>query len=727
MRKWLVLAVLAVLAAVALPAVAAQPATQPVPPAAKAAVPVAAANPFFAEWTTPFGVPPFGAIEVAHYRPAFAEGIARERAEVAAIAKNPEPPTFANTVAALDGAGEFLDRVESVFYGQLSAETSEALQTVAKEVAPQLAALGDDIHLDPALFVRVKAVWEKRDAPDLTGEQKKLVDETYQEFVRGGANLDAVGQARLRAVNKELSLEGLKFGDNVLRETNAYRLVIEKQADLAGLPPAVVSAAAAAAKAAKLDGKWVFTLQAPSLWPFLQYADNRELRRQIFTAYITRCDHGDASDNKGVLAKIAALREEKAKLLGFPTWANFVLDRNMAKTPEKVYGLLDQLWAPALAVAHQEAADLQAAIKADGQSFKLEPWDWRYYSERVKKARYDFDEEALRPYFKLDNVRDGAFYVANKLYGITFAERTDIPKYHPEVRTFEVKDADGSFLGVFMTDYYPRPGKRGGAWSGRYRGQWFKDGKDIRPIVVNVCNFSRPAGDAPALLSLEEAETLFHEFGHGLHSLFSRVHYHGVARVPRDFVELPSQIMENWVLEPEVLKVYAKHWKTGDVIPAELVAKVDRARRYNQGFATVEYLAASYLDMDWHTIADAKERDATAFEDAAMAKIHMMPEIVVRYRSPYFSHIFGPGGGYSAGYYSYIWAEVLVADAFQAFKEQGIFDQATARSFRANILERPGTGDVMEAYVRFRGHEPSVQPLLVKRGLTGTPAAAASK
>ncbi|TAM48977.1 MAG: M3 family peptidase [Acidobacteria bacterium] len=724
MRKWLVLAVLA---AAALPAVAAQPATQPVPQAATAAAPAAAANPFFAEWTTPFGVPPFGEIRVEHYLPAIKEGIARERAEVVTIAKNPQPPTFANTVAALDGAGEFLDRVDAVFYGQLSAESSPELQAVAKEAAPLLAALGDDINLDPVLFARVKAVWEKRGTLGLTGEQKKLVDDTYQEFVRGGANLGPAGQERLRAINKELSLEGLKFGDNVLRETNAYRLVIDKPADLAGLPPGVVSAAAAAAKAAKLDGKWVFTLQAPSIWPFLQYADNRELRRQILTAYTTRCDHGDASDNKAVLAKLAALRFEKAKLLGFATWANFVLDRNMAKTPDKVYGLLDQLWTPALAVAGREAADLRAAIAADGKEFKLEPWDWRYYSEKVKKARYDFDEEALRPYFKLENVRDGAFYVANKLYGITFVERTDIPKYHPEVRTFEVKDADGSFLGVFMTDYHPRPGKRGGAWSGRYRGQWFKDGKDVRPIVVNVCNFSRPAGDAPALLSLEEAETLFHEFGHGLHSLLSRVHYHGAARVPRDFVELPSQIMENWVLEPEVLKVYAKQWKTGEVIPAELVAKVDRARKFNQGFATVEYLAASYLDMDWHTVADATPRDATAFENAAMARIHMMPEIVVRYRSPYFSHIFGPGGGYSAGYYSYIWAEVLVADAFQAFAERGIFDQATARSFRNNILERAGTGDAMEAYVRFRGHEPSVQPLLVKRGLTAAPATADTK
>ena len=707
MRKWLALVVLAL---VALPAFAQQ-----------AAVPPTTANPFFEAWTTPFGVPPFAQIKEAHYLPAFNEGITRERKETDAIAKDPQAPTFANSLEALDQAGEFLDRVEIVFYGQLSAETNDALQGIAKEVAPMLSALNDDINLNEALFARVKAVWEKRDTLGLTQEQKKLVEETYKDFVRGGANLDANGKERLRAINKELSLIGLKFGDNVLKETNTYRLVIEKKEDLAGLPSGLVGAAADAAKNAKLEGKWVFGLQAPSIWPFLQYADNRELRRQILMAYVSRADHGDANDNKAILSKIAALRAEKAQLLGYKTWADFILDRNMAKVPARVYGLLDQLWTPALAVAHKEAADIQAVIRAGGQEFKLEPWDWRYYSEKVKKARYDFDEEALRPYFKLDNVRDGAFYVANKLYGITFTERTDIPRYHTEVRTFEVKDADGSHLGVFMTDYHPRPGKRGGAWSGRYRNQYFRDGKDIRPIVVNVCNFSRPTGDAPALLSLEEVETLFHEFGHGLNSLFSRVHYKGVARVPRDFVELPSQIMENWVLEPDVLKVYARHWKTGEVIPSELIAKVDRARKYGQGFASVEYLAACYLDMDWHTLSQPREESTTEFENASMAKIHMMPEIFVRYRSTYFNHIFGGGTGYSAGYYSYIWAEVLVADAFQAFKERGIFDQATAKSFRTNILERPGTEDAMTVYVRFRGHEPSVEPLLVKRGLKEAP------
>ncbi len=721
MRKWLVLALVF---AFAFPVVA-QPVAQGAPQAAPAAATAASGNPFFAEWTAPFGVPPFPQIRDAHYLPAFKEGIARKRREVDAIVASTAAPAFANTVAALDASGEFLDRVQTVFYGQLSAETSDNLQAIAKDVSPLLSALSDDINLDPRLFARVKAVWEQRAGAGLDAEQRRLTEETYKDFVRGGANLDPTGQERLRAINKELSLIGLKFGDNVLRETNSYRLVVDRQADLAGLPPGVVAAATMAAKAAKLEGKWVFGLQAPSIWPFLQYAENRELRRQILAAYVSRGDHGDANDNKAILTRIAALRGEKARLLGFPTWADFVLDRNMAKTPDRVYALLDQVWAPALAVAHKEAADLQAAIAADGKEFKLEAWDWRYYAEKVKRARYDFDEEALRPYLKLDNVREGAFYVANRLYGITFTERTDIPKYNPEVRTFEVRDADGSLLGVYMTDYHPRPGKRGGAWSGRYRDQYFKDGKDVRPIVVNVCNFSRPTADTPALLSLEEAETLFHEFGHGLNSLFSRVHYRGASRLPRDFVELPSQIMENWVLEPEVLKVYAHHWKTGAPIPAELIAKLDRARKFNQGFASVEYLAASYLDMDWHTIKGAAAPDATAFENASLARIHLMPEIVVRYRSPYFSHIFGPGGGYSSGYYSYIWAEVLVADAFEAFKEKGIFDQTTAHAFRTEVLERAGTGDAMEAYKRFRGHEPSVEPLLVKRGLKEASAASA--
>ncbi len=674
-------------------------------------------NPLLQDWKTPFAVPPFQLIRENHFLPAMKEAIARQRSEVEAIAKNPQPPTFANTIEALDKSGEMLSKINSVFANLISAETNERLQAINREVAPMLSALRDDIRLNPALFNRVRTVWAQREALKLSPEQQRLLEETHKSFVRGGANLDAAQKERLRKINAELSTLGIKFGDNLLHETNAYRLVIEKQEDLAGLPPSVVAAAADAARTSDAAGKWVFTLQAPSIWPFLQYADNRELRRGILTAYMTRCDHGDQYDNKATLSHIAALRAEKAQMLGYKSHADFVLEDNMAKTPDKVLALLNQLWMPARAVALKEAAALQEMMKNEGGALKLEPWDWRYYAEKVRKARYSLDEQELRPYFQLDQVREGAFYVAKQLYGITFTSRPDLPVYNPEVKAFEVKDKDGSHLGVFYADYHPRPGKRVGAWSSRYREQWIKDGQDIRPVVVNVCNFTRPAGSEPALLSLEEVNTLFHEFGHGLNSLFARVRYRGLSSVPRDFVELPSQIMENWALEPEVLKVYARHYKTGQIIPAELVEKIKQSEKFNQGFATVEYLAASLLDMDWHMLTAGQAVDATEFERQSMAGIRMLPEIVVRYRSPYFNHIFGPGGGYSAGYYSYIWSEVLDADAFQAFKEKGIFDQATARSFRTNILERGGSEDAMTLYKRFRGAEPSVEPLLVRRGL----------
>jgi peptidyl-dipeptidase Dcp len=679
------------------------------------ATPSAEANPFFQPWNTPFGVPPFEQIKNEHFLPALKKGIEEKRREVGAIAKKPEAATFSNTIEALDRAGELLERVQSVFSNLTSAETNDRLQEIQKEVAPLLSALQDDILLDPQLFARVKAVFEQRGKLKLSAEQLRLLEETRKDFVRGGANLGPDEKRRLRAINEELAVLGVRFGNNLLKETNAYRLVIDKPGDLSGLPETLVRAAADAAKPAGLPGKWVFTLHAPSIWPFLSYADNRELRRQILTAYIQRGDNGNQYDNKQILSRIAALRAERAKLLGYPTHAHFVLEEAMAKEPAKVYGFLDQLWKPALSVAGQEAQALQRMMREQGRDFKLEPWDWRYYAEKVKQARYELDENQLRQYFTLDNVRQGAFYVANKLYGLTFVERTDIPKYHSEVRAFEVKDSDGSHLGVFLVDYHPRPGKRGGAWSSRYRGQRIQDGKDIRPITVNVCNFTRPAGDQPALLRQEEAETLFHEFGHGLHSLLQRIHYRSLARVPRDFVELPSQIMENWAFEPAVLKVYAKHYRTGAPIPDELVTKIEKAAKYNQGFLTVEYLAASFLDMDWHTISAGQAPDAIAFEKAALEKIRMMPEIVVRYRSPYFQHIFA--GGYSSGYYSYIWSEVLDSDAFQAFKEKGLFDQETASAFRKKILEKGGTADAMEMYKSFRGREPSVEPLLKKRGL----------
>jgi peptidyl-dipeptidase Dcp len=674
-------------------------------------------NPFFTEWTTPFGVPPFAEIKEEHYLPAFKEGIARRRAEVDAIVATPNAPSFANTIEALEGSGMLLAKVRPVFFALLDAESTPGMQELAKEIAPMMAAQRDDVFLNEALFGRVKAVWEQRDTIQLTPEQQTLLRNTYREFVRGGANLAAAQKERLRAINGELSVLTLKFSDNLLAETNAYRLVVERSEDLAGLPASSVAAAAEEAVTAGLPGTWVFTLKAPSIWPFLQYADNRELRRQIVTAYITRCDHGDAADNKGVLSRIVALRTGKANLLGFPTWADFVLDERMAKTPDRVYALLNQVWTPALAVAKKEAADLQAAIKAEGGDFALQPWDWRYYTEKVRKARYELDEEALRPYFKLDNVRDGAFTVANRLWGLTFVPRPDLPGYNPEVKAFEVRDRDGSTLGVLMTDYHPRASKRGGAWMDNFRDQWVKDGTDIRPVIYNVGNFSRPTGDTPALLSVEEAKTLFHEFGHALHGLLSRCRYRSTSgtAVYRDFVELPSQIMENWVLDPTVLPLYARHWKTGAPIPGELVAKLKKSEQFDQGFTTTEFVAAAFLDMDWHTRTDTTEVNTTEFERAALGRIGLIPEIVVRYRSPYFNHIFG--GDYSAGYYSYNWAEVLDADAFQAFSEKGIFDQDTARSFRVNILERGGSEDPMELYKRFRGREPSVEPLLARRGL----------
>ncbi|HEY3383615.1 MAG TPA: M3 family metallopeptidase [Vicinamibacterales bacterium] len=688
-------------------------AAAPAPAPAQAAVP--ADNPLLEEWKTPFQVPPFQEIKPEHFLPAFKAAVAQSRKELAVIVDNPQPPTFVNTIEALENAGELLSKVQGVFGALQGAETNPQLQAVNREVTPILSALRDETRLNPKLFERVKAIYDQRASLKLTPIQKKLVEDTFKGYVRSGANLDPAKKEQLKKINGELSMLSVKFGDNLLRDTNAYRLVIDKQEDLKGLPPSVVASGADAAKAAGMAGKWVYTLQAPSIWPFLQYADNRELRRQIIEAYTTRCDHNDQWDNKKTLTRLATLRAERAQLMGYKTFADYVLEENMAKTPAGVYGLLNQLWTPARAVALKEAADLQGAIDKEGGKFKLEAGDWRYYTEKVRKARFDLDEQALRPYFKLDNVVQGAFAVANKLYGITFTPRTDLPVYNPEVKTYEVKDADGSLLAVFYTDYHPRPGKRVGAWTGGMRGGYVRSGKVVRPIVTNVCNFSRPSGDEPALLTLEEVNTLFHEFGHALASFLGKVPYSSISRFPRDFVEVPSQIMENWCLEPEVLKMYAKHYKTGEVIPLALVEKIEKSAQFNQGFITVEYLAASMLDMDWHTLTTTQEPDATAFEKASMEKIKNLPEIPPRYRSPYYSHIFS--GGYSAGYYAYIWSEVLDKDAFQAFKEAGnLFDQKTARAFRM-LLEQGGTEEAMTAYKKFRGREPSVEPLLKARGL----------
>ena len=675
-------------------------------------------NPFFTEWKTPFGTPPFNKIkEDVHYLPAFEEGMAQHQKEIDAIVNNTEAATFENTMEAMELSGKLLKKVRKVFSNMLSANTSDTLQGTAKHLAPLMSKHNDDIWLNEKLFQRVKAIYEQKEYLELTAEQYKILEKYYKDFIRGGANLNEEKKAEMREINKELSLLSLKFGENVLKETNKFEMIIDKEENLAGLPDAVITGAAEAAKERGHDGKWVFTIHKPSFIPFLQYSEKRDLREKVFKAYINQGDNSDELDNKEILEKMAALRVKKANLLGYETHAHFVLEENMAKVPENVYDLLYKLWKPALVIAKKEAYELQSMIYEEGNNFKLEPWDWWYYAEKVKKAKYNLDEEMLRPYFKLENVIDGVFQLADKLWGIQFEEKKKIPTYNEDVRVFEVKEADGSHIGILFTDYFPRASKRGGAWMSEYRDQSNIGGKQIRPVICNVGNFSKPTGDKPSLLSVDEVETLFHEFGHALHGLLTDCSYPKLSgtNVSRDFVELPSQIMENWAFEPDVLKLYAKHYETGEMIPDELVEKMKKASKFNQGFATVEYLAASFLDMDYHTLTQAKEVNALKFEKESLEKISLIPEIIVRYRSTYFRHIFS--GGYSSGYYSYIWSEVLDSDAFQAFKETSLFDQKTAASYRKNILAAGGTEDPMVLYKRFRGKEPSIEPILEKRGL----------
>ena len=603
------------------------------------------------------------------------------------------------------------------FSGQSSVNTTDEIQALEQELYPVLSAHSDDISLNPALFTRVKVVYDKQASMNLNKEQKKLLEETYKGFVRGGANLDADKQARLRELNEKISVLELTFGQNVLKETNAFKLVVDNKEDLAGLPESLIAAAAETAAADSMEGKWIFTLHNPSVMPFLQYADNRALREKIFKAYINRGNNGNGNDNKNVVKELVAARLDKAKLLGYEDFAAFVLDENMAKNEKNVYNLLDQIWTPALKKAKEELADINAEIKKEGGDFEAEGWDWRYYADKARQAKFNMDENEVRPYLELNHVREGAFYVANKLYGITFTEIKDIPKPDPDAFAFECKDKDGSSLGVLYMDFYTRPGKGGGAWCGGYRDQSYKDGKKVLPVVTTVFNFSKPAAGQPALLSADEAETVFHEFGHALHGLFADVHYTGVAGVPRDFVELPSQVMEHWVFEPEVLKVYAKHYQTGEVIPQELVDKIVKSSKYGQGFATVEYLAASLLDMDYHTLKEQLPgMDIEAFEAEAMNKRGLIRQIPPRYRTTYFGHTME--GGYTAGYYSYIWAEVLDADAFEAYKETGdIFNPEVASKFRKYVLTPGGIDDAMDMYKNFRGKEPGIEPLLKNRGL----------
>lgn len=676
-----------------------------------------AVNPFFTEYATPFGVPPFDEIKLEHYKPAFLKGMEEQAKEIDAIVNARSMPDFENTIVALDQSGQLLRRVSAVFYGLNSANTSDEMQALSKELSPLLSKHSDDISLNPRLFERVKQVYDNKEKFNLDKEQTKLLEETYLDFVRGGANLDSAKQVKLRQLNSEIAMLQLTFGQNMLKETNAFQLVIDKKEDLAGLPESLIANAAAAAKAAGMEGKWLFTLHNPSVMPFLQYADNRALREKIFKGYINRGNNNNDADNKEVVKTLLQKRLEKAQLMGYEDYASFVLEDRMAKTSANVYNLLDEVWTPALKQAKAELADIQNEIKKEGNSFEAEGWDWRYYFEKAKKAKFNLDENQIRPYLPLDQVREGAFYVANKLYGITFTQLKDMPLPHPDALCFECKDKDGTHLGVLYMDFFPRASKRGGAWCGSYRSQTYADGKRQGPVVTIVCNFTQPAAGEPALLSADEAATLFHEFGHGLHNLFKDVHYYGVSGVPRDFVELPSQIMEHWVFEPEVLKVYAKHYKTGEVIPAELIEKLDKSGKYGQGFATTEYLAASLLDMDYHVLKEIPaDFDVMAFEQQTLGKRGLLKQIPSRYRTTYFNHTMG--GGYTAGYYSYIWAEVLDADAFQAFKETGdIFNQDLAQKFRTYILTPGGIDDAMDMYKNFRGKEPGTDALLKNRGL----------
>jgi peptidyl-dipeptidase Dcp len=674
-------------------------------------------NPFFSDYNTPYGVPPFDKIREDHFLSAFKEGMLQQQENIKVIINVSEEPNFKNVIEALENSGELLDKVVLVFDNLKSAHTSDGIQKIAKEVAPLRSKHQDDIYLNDKLFQRVKAVYEKSDQLNLTTEQKAVLEDYYQDFVRGGANLSDEDQNKLREINKELSTLTLQFSENLLKENNSFELIIENQENLAGLPETVIRAAAETAKEKGYQGKWVFTTDKPSLIPFLTHSAKRNLREEVFKAYINQCNHDDKLDNKEIAAKMVALRVKKANLLGYKTHADFVLEERMAKRPENVYNLLFQLWTPALEKAKVEAEQLQRLIDEEGTNFKLQPWDWWYYTEKLRKAKYDLDEEELKQYFKLENVREGVFMVANRLFGITLEENSDIPVYHPDVKAFEVKEADGTLLGILYVDYFPRASKRAGAWMSNYRVQYKIDGNRVTPIVTNVFNFPRPTKDTPSLLSLDNVEALFHEFGHGLHGLLSDCHYRKLSgtNVAWDFVELPSQIMENWATEPEVLRSYAKHYQTGEPIPDALVDKIQETSKFNQGFKTVELLAASFLDMDWHTVTDTSLQDPIAFEEQSLNKINLIPEIVVRYRTPYFRHIFA--GDYSAGYYSYIWAEVLDADAFQAFKETSLFNPKFASAYRENILGKGGTEDPMTLYSRFRGTEPKIKPLLEKRGL----------
>ncbi len=669
-------------------------------------------NPFFSSYSTPYDVPPFDRIRAKDYMPAFEKGMQEGKAEIDKIVSDKSDPTFKNTIEALDSSGKLLTEVSQVFFSQSSANTNDSLQQIEVEISPKMAAYQDEILLNKGLFQKIKTVYDNQDKFNLDPAQKFLLDNLYKSFVRNGANLSQQDQDTLKELNQKLSVLTVKFSQNVLAETNDYKMYVTKE-DLAGLPDAVIATAAETAKEAGHEGEWAFTTQRPSIFPFMTYSPNRELRKKIFDAYINRGNNGNQYDNNKILADIVQLRARRVKLLGYKTHADYVLEVRMAKNPANVFDLLDNLWSKAIPVAKSEVSEMQKIIEQEGGDFKLQPSDWWYYAEKLRKKKYDLNDSELRPYFKLENVRDGLFTVANKLFGITVTPLTDIPKPHPDAQAYDVKDTGGSHLGVLYMDFHPRGSKQQGAWCGEYRSYHVVDNKGVAPVVTTVFNFTNPSDDQPALLSLEEASTMYHEFGHALDALFSKSRYNETY-IAWDFVELPSQLMEHWATEPEVLRMYARNYKTNEPIPESLIKKIKNSGYFNQGFETTEYLAASLLDMKYYTLEAPANVAVQPFEKNYFEQIGLIPEIVSRYRSTYFLHIVG---GYDAGYYSYIWAAVLDNDAFEAFKEKGIFNRDVADSYRKNILEKNGTEDAMQMFVNFRGRKPEIEPLLKNRGL----------
>lgn len=673
------------------------------------------------EWNTPFGVPPFDKIKAEHYMPAFEQAMSRHNAEIDAIVNNNDTPTFENVIEAYDAAGQELYQVELIFGMVSAAEMTPELEALQPEVMPLITAHYDKIGLNEQLFSKIKAVYDNRSTMKLRADQERLLEKIYSRFVRSGALLSAADKEQLSKINEQLSSLSVKFGQNLLNENKRYKLLLSTTEELEGLPNGVKDAAKAAATDAGYKDKWMFTLSPSSMVPFLSYSSRRDLREQIYTAYIERGNHNDSLDQKGVIRQIVDLRSKRAKLLGFKNHASYVIADQMAKSPEAAYGLLNEVWEPALNRAKDEQEQMDKLFQKDHPGSKFEKWDWWYYAEKLRKQNYSLDEEMLRPYFSLENAQSGIFFLANRLYGITFRP-VNLPQYHSECSAVEVLDTDGSHLGILYFDFHPRAGKSGGAWCGYYREQSYKDGQRVAPVVSIVCNFTRPTGSTPALLTIDEVETLFHEFGHALHFLFHDVKYRTLESVEGDFVELPSQIMENWAFEPEMLAHYATHYATGEVIPENLQRKMRNSSLFNQGFATTELAAAALIDLDIHTLESVEaDFDVMAFEKRMISeKRGLIPQISPRYRYPYFSHIFD--GGYAAGYYFYLWAECLDKDAYDYFRgSRDLFNRDIAEKFRREVLARGGEADGMTLYRNFRGEEPSRVPMLKGRGLWTEP------